>query len=52
MIDLDALHDNATYKDDKAVCEGIEYVAVNGKIVVSQGETLPIYAGQVLRKGK
>lgn len=52
VIDLDALHDNATYKDDKAVCEGIEYVAVNGKIVVSQGETLPIYAGQVLRKGK
>lgn len=52
VIDLERLHDNATYKNDRAVCDGIEYVAVNGQVVVEQGKNLPIYAGRVLRKGR
>ena len=51
VIDLERLHDNATYKDDKAVCDGIDYVAVNGQIVVDDGEIVPdVYVGRVLRR--
>ena len=52
VIDFEKLHDNATYKEDKATCDGIEYVAVNGQIVVKDGALVPVYAGRVLRKGR
>ncbi len=52
VIDLDALHDNATYKNDTALCDGMDYVAVNGQIVVEHGQSLPVFAGRVLRKGR
>ena len=52
VIDFDALHDNATYKDYDAVCDGIQYVAVNGQIVVEEGKNLPVFAGRVLRKSR
>ena len=52
VIDFAALHDNATYRNDTALCDGIDYVAVNGQVVVEEGKNLPIYAGRVLRKGR
>lgn len=52
VIDFAALHDNATYQNDTALCDGIDYVAVNGQVVVEEGKNLPIYAGRVLRKGR
>lgn len=52
VIDLEKLHDNATYKEDKAVCDGIECVTVNGQIAVEDAKVLPVFAGRVLRKGR
>ena len=52
VIDLEQLHDNATYKEDKAVCDGIECVMVNGQIAVEDAKVLPVFAGRVLRKGR
>ena len=52
MIDLEQLLDNATYKEDKAVCDGIECVMVNGQIAVEDAKVLPVFAGRVLRKGR
>ncbi len=50
IMDFAKLHDNATYERDKEVCDGIDYVVVNGKIAVEQGKLTSVYAGKVLRK--
>ncbi|MDO4267206.1 MAG: D-aminoacylase [Eubacteriales bacterium] len=50
VIDFPRLHDNATYENDKAVCDGIDYVIVNGQLAVDQGNLTSVYAGRVLRK--
>ena len=49
IFDLDRIYDKATYDDPHQISEGLEYVIVNGVIVVEkdkQNENLP---GRVLR---
>ena len=43
------IEDTATYKEPHSYPEGIEYVMVNGKMVVSRGEILPERPGRVIR---
>jgi dihydroorotase/N-acyl-D-amino-acid deacylase len=42
--------DNATFEKPHQYSEGIEYVLVNGKLAVDQGEFKPIKSGRVLLK--
>jgi len=43
--------DKATYKDPHQYPEGIEFVLVNGKIVIKKGEHTGNLPGKILRKG-
>lgn len=45
-----AIKDNATFADSKKMSSGIEYVIVNGKIAIVQGNYTGVLAGQPLRK--
>lgn len=49
VFDLDAVEERATYKDPMNLSRGIEYVLVNGEIVVDQGVPTGKRPGQVLR---
>jgi N-acyl-D-aspartate/D-glutamate deacylase len=42
--------DTATFEDPHQYPTGIEYVIVNGQIVVEHGEQQPVFPGQVLKK--
>jgi dihydroorotase/N-acyl-D-amino-acid deacylase len=42
--------DTATFEDPHQYPTGIEYVIVNGQIVVVHGEQHPVFPGQVLKK--
>jgi N-acyl-D-aspartate/D-glutamate deacylase len=44
VFDYERIHDNSTFDDTQHFPDGIEYVMVNGKVVVDQG----IYHGDVL----
>ena len=50
IFNLDKVMDKATYTDPHKYPEGIEYVLVNGKIVIERGEHTGILAGRALRK--
>lgn len=49
IFDLEKIKDNATYTEPHQFPSGIEYVIVNGKIVVDKGNYTGILAGKVLR---
>ncbi len=49
VFDLDAVEERATYEDPMNLSRGIEYVLVNGEIVVDQGVPTGKRPGQVLR---
>ncbi|MEM2935750.1 MAG: D-aminoacylase [Candidatus Bathyarchaeia archaeon] len=51
VFDPETIRDRATYQDPHQYPEGIEYVMVNGKIVVEKGEHTGVLAGKVLRHG-
>jgi len=46
----DKVADKATYNDPHQYPEGIEYVLVNGKVVIKMGEHTGTLAGEALRK--
>jgi N-acyl-D-amino-acid deacylase len=48
IFDLDKLDDRATYTDPKRYPTGIDYVIVNGKIVIDKGEHTGARPGKVL----
>lgn len=52
IIDLEKVRDTATYTEPHRYPEGIEYVLMNGKIVIDQREHTGTLAGQVLRLSK
>jgi len=51
VFDPESVRDRATYQAPHQYPEGIEYVIVNGKIVVEKGEHTGVLAGKVLRHG-
>lgn len=51
VFDPDTIADTATYEDPRRFPKGIEYVIVNGRVVVDQGHHTGVPAGQVLRRG-
>ena len=49
IFDLDRIQDNATYENPVAVPTGIDYVLVNGEVVVDDGKHTGAKPGKVLR---
>jgi N-acyl-D-amino-acid deacylase len=52
IFDQDKVIDKATWTDPHQYPEGIEYVLVNGKVVIQKGEHTGDLPGKVLRKKK
>lgn len=50
IFDPQSFHDRATYKNPFRYAAGMEWVIVNGKMVVEQGKPLGIRAGKALRR--
>ncbi|HKS56641.1 MAG TPA: D-aminoacylase [Steroidobacteraceae bacterium] len=49
VFDFDAIQDNATYENPVAPPSGVEYVLVNGQVVVDAGKHTGAKPGRVLR---
>jgi N-acyl-D-amino-acid deacylase len=49
VFDFDRIQDNATYENPVAVPVGIDYVLVNGEVVVAEGKHTGAKPGKVLR---
>jgi len=52
IFDPTKVIDKATYQDPHQYPEGIEYVLVNGKVIIDKGEHTGILAGKILRPSK
>jgi N-acyl-D-amino-acid deacylase len=50
VFDAATIGDRATFEEPHQFPDGIDYVIVNGQIVVEHGIQHPILPGQVLRK--
>jgi N-acyl-D-aspartate/D-glutamate deacylase len=50
VFNPDTIVDTATYKDPVRYPDGVEYVIVNGKITVEEGNHTGVRAGRVLRR--
>ena len=50
IFDAATVSDRATFDAPHQYCTGIDYVIVNGQVVVEQGVQHPVLPGQVLRK--
>ena len=48
-FDADRLTDRATYLKPQQYAEGVEYLVVNGKLVVDGGKQLPAMPGRIVR---
>ena len=51
IFNPDTVHTDATKDDPKHYPVGIEYVIVNGKVVIQQGENTGLLPGRALRRG-
>ena len=51
LFDPETVGDRATYEDPRQYPAGIDYVIVNGQILVDHEEMKPIQPGRVMRKG-
>jgi N-acyl-D-aspartate/D-glutamate deacylase len=52
IFDEARINDKATYENPRQFAEGIEYVIVNGQVLLEKGSLSPIKAGKVLRKAE
>jgi N-acyl-D-amino-acid deacylase len=52
IFDEGRVIDRATYEEPRRFPEGIEYVIVNGQVLVERGSFNPIKAGKVLRRAE
>lgn len=52
VFDPQAVTDTATYEEPRQYPRGIEYVVVNGQVVVDKGKQTGARPGQVLRRGR
>lgn len=50
VLDFERLHDNSSYNRHDALADGVDYVMINGRLAVRDGEPCPVCAGRVLRK--
>jgi N-acyl-D-aspartate/D-glutamate deacylase len=50
IFDPEKVEDKATYAEPHQYPKGIEYVLVNGKIIIERSEHTNVLAGKVLRK--
>jgi N-acyl-D-aspartate/D-glutamate deacylase len=50
VFDLEQLRDNATYDDPHQLCEGVEYVLINGSLAVDHGQFTDTMSGRVLSR--
>jgi N-acyl-D-aspartate/D-glutamate deacylase len=50
VFDPEMVIDRATYTEPFAYCEGIEYVVVNGELVLDRGERTAARPGRALRR--
>jgi N-acyl-D-amino-acid deacylase len=50
VFDPDTLHDTATYKHPRSYPEGVSFVAVNGTLVIDEGEPTGATPGRALRE--
>jgi N-acyl-D-amino-acid deacylase len=50
LFDEERVIDKATFKDPHQYPEGIEYVIVNGQVVINNGEHTGLLPGKILRK--
>jgi N-acyl-D-aspartate/D-glutamate deacylase len=50
IFDLNKIADRATYQTPHQYPEGIEYVIVNGEIVVEEGKLTGVRPGKVLKR--
>lgn len=50
IFDEDRVIDKATFKNPHQYPEGIDYVIVNGKVVINKGEHSGVLPGKILRK--
>jgi N-acyl-D-amino-acid deacylase len=50
VFDPDRVLDRATYAQPHAFCDGVSHVAVNGRLVIDDGQDTTAAAGQVLRR--
>lgn len=51
VFDLNRIKDKATFNNPRQISEGIDYVIINGKIAVREGEYQDQLLGKILRKG-
>ena len=52
IFNEETIIDKATFLDPHQYSEGIEYVIVNGEVVIEKGKHLEIKPGKILRKRK
>lgn len=50
IIDMDKVTDKGTYVDPTQYPEGIDYVLINGKVVLEEGTYHKVLAGEVIRR--
>jgi len=50
IFDFERIIDRSTYSNPHRYPDGIEYVIVNGEIVISEGKHLGSFPGKVIRK--
>jgi N-acyl-D-aspartate/D-glutamate deacylase len=50
VFDLNSIRDKATYDDPHQLCEGLEYVLVNGSMAVDNGAFTDTMSGKVLNR--
>ena len=50
VLDMEKIHDNATYQNYNATADGVDFVVINGQIAVDNGTLQPVCAGRVLRR--
>ena len=49
ILDYENIRDNATYAEPHRYPDGIEYVLVNGQVVIQNGEHTGVFPGKVIR---
>ena len=50
VFDPDAIADRSTFEDGKALAAGVEHVAVNGELVLHDGERTRLLPGRGLKR--
>ena len=52
IFDYDKIHDNFSLTKPAQYAEGVEYVLVNGQVVIDKGKHIGSLPGQALKRGQ